>query len=248
MKTYSLCVESGPKKQRTMVHVIDLLGCVAKGATTDEAIVNTPDAIRTYLKFLKRHGEPTPALVTAGASVDLGGEVKTKIIEHVMEGQWLGNGDPALVFQFDLKPITPKEIETYLQHLDWSRAEIVKLVSGLTHDQLEKEPGNKQRSIRIMLEHMLESEYFYLASFLDKIEELPATGSIVRKREGDVLSWMNHVRSIEVARLRALTPDERSKSIERWKQTWTARKMFRRMLEHEWEHLIELSERLGKVS
>jgi predicted RNase H-like HicB family nuclease/uncharacterized damage-inducible protein DinB len=236
MKTYSLCLESGPKKQRTMVHVIDLLGCVAKGSTTDEAIANTSNAIRAYQKFLKRHGEP----------IDLGGEVKAKIVEHVMEGQWLGNGDPALVFQFDLKPITPKEIETYLQHLDWSRAEIIKLVSGLTHDQLEKEPGNKQRPIRIMLEHMLESEYFYLASFLDKIEGLPAPGSIVRKREGDLLKWMSHVRSIEVERLHALTPDERSKSIEHWKQTWTARKMFRRMLEHEWEHLIELAERLGK--
>jgi predicted RNase H-like HicB family nuclease/uncharacterized damage-inducible protein DinB len=235
MKTYSLCVESGPKKQRTMVHVIDLLGCVAKGATTDEAIANTPDAIRVYLKFLKRHGETIES-----------GDFKTKVIEHVLEGQWLGNGDPALVFEFDRKPVTPKEIETYLQHLDWSRAEVIKLVSGLTHDQLEKEPGNKHRPIRIMLEHMLETEYFFVASFLDKIEGLPATGSIVRKREGDVLSWMNHVRSIEVERLRALTPDERSKSIEHWKQTWTARKMFRRMLEHEWEHLIELSERLDK--
>ena len=236
MKTYSLCLESGPKKQRTMVHVIDLLGCVAKGATTDEAIANTPDAIRAYRKFLKRHDE----------SIDVNGQVKTKVIEHVTEGQWLGNGDPALVFQFDLRPITPPEIETYLQHLDWLRADVIKLVSGLTHAQLEKEPGNKQRPIRIMLEHMLESEYFYLASFLGSIEGLPATGSIVRKREGDVLSWMSHVRAIEVERLKALTPDERSKSIERWKQTWTARKLFRRMLEHEWEHLIELSERLGK--
>lgn len=236
MKTYSLCLESGPKKQRTMVHVIDLLGCVAKGATTDEAIANTPDAIRAYQNFLKRHGESIES-----------GKFKTKVVEHVMEGQWLGNGDPALVFQFDLKPVTPKEIGTYLQHLDWSRAEVIKLVSGLTHEQLERELRNKQRPIRIMLEHLLESEYFYVVSLLDKLEGLPATGSIVRKREGDVLQWMNHVRSIEVERLRALTPDERSKSVEHWKQTWTARKLFRRMLEHEWEHLIELSERLGRT-
>jgi predicted RNase H-like HicB family nuclease/uncharacterized damage-inducible protein DinB len=238
MKTYALYLESGPKKQRSMVHVLDLLGCIAKGSTTDEAIANTPDAIRTYLKFLKRHARSAP--------IDLGGEFKTKIVEHVMEGQWLGNGDPALVFQFDLEPITPKEIETYLQHLEWLRAEVIKLVSGLTHAQLEFDPKNKQRPIRIMLEHMLESEYFYLSSCLGPIEGLPATGSIVRKREGDLLKWMSHVRSIEIERLQALTTEERSKAIEHWKQTWTARKMFRRMLEHEWEHLIELAERLGK--
>jgi len=31
-----------------------------------------------------------------------------------------------------------------------------------------------------------------------------------------------------------------------WKRIWTARKVLRRMLEHEWEHLVELSERLCK--
>lgn len=236
MKTYALYLESGPKKQRTMVHVLDLLGCVAKGSTTDEAVANTPAAIRAYLKFLKRHSAPVEP-----------GEFKTKIVEHITAGQWLGNGDPALVFQFDLIALTPIEIETYLQRLTWTRADIVKLVSGLTHLQLEKEPGNKQRPIRIMLEHVLESEYFYLSSFLGKIEGLPATGSIVRKREGDLLNWMSAVRTIEFARLRATTPAERMKSIEHWKQTWTLRKVFRRMLEHEWEHLVELSERLGKT-
>ena len=115
MKTYALYLESGPKKQRTMVHVLELLGCVAKGSTTDEAIANTPAAIRAYLKFLKRHSAPVEP-----------GEFKTKIVEHIMEGQWLGNGDPALVFQFDLIALTPIEIETYLQRLTWTRADIVK--------------------------------------------------------------------------------------------------------------------------
>ena len=237
MKTYALSLESGPKRQRTMVHVRDLLGCVAKGSTTDEAVANAPAAIRAYLKFLRRHTEP----------IEPGGEFKTLIVEHVTEGQWLGNGDPALLFEFDRKPITPKEIDKYLQRLEWLRADMIKLVSGLTHSQLEKEPGNKQRPIRVMLEHLLESEYFYLTSFFGKIEGLPAPGSIVRKREGDPLHWMNQVRAIEFARLQSTTAEERSKSIEHWKQTWTLHKVFRRMLEHEWEHLIELSERFGKA-
>ncbi len=57
MSTYALSLESGPRKQKTMVHVTDILGCVANGPTTDDALNATPDAIRAYLRFLKRHGE-----------------------------------------------------------------------------------------------------------------------------------------------------------------------------------------------
>jgi uncharacterized damage-inducible protein DinB/predicted RNase H-like HicB family nuclease len=236
MKTYSLYLESGPKKKKTMVHVVELLGCIAKGPTTDEAVAVTPDAIRAFLRFLQRHSE----------KVDPETPFSTKVAEHVMEGQWLGNGDPALVFQPDLEPLATKDIHTYVQRLEWTRAGVVKLVSGLTHAQLEAEPAAKGRSIRAMLEHMLESEHFYLSSLV-RIEGLPAPGTIVQKREGDMLHWMSQVRKIEIERIWSLTPEERARQVEHWKQTWTARKVIRRMLEHEWEHLVELSERLGKA-
>ena len=53
MQTYRLYLESGPKKKKTMVHVLELLGCIAKGPITDEALSSTPGAIRAYLRFLK---------------------------------------------------------------------------------------------------------------------------------------------------------------------------------------------------
>ena len=234
MKTYALYLESGPKKKKTMAHVLDLLGCVAKGPTTEEALAATPDSIRTFLRFLNRHGE----------KADPDAPFNTKVVEHVTEGQWLGNGDPALVFAPDREPLETKDIHIYLQHLEWSRAEVVKRVSGLTHAQLEAEPP-KGRSIRAMLEHMLESEFFYLSSLV-KVEGLPSSGTIVQKRQGDLLAWMSHVRKVEIERIWSLTPDECTRAVEHWKQTWTSRKVIRRMLEHEWEHLVELSERLGK--
>ncbi len=70
-------------------------------------------------------------------------------------------------------------------------------------------------------------------------------GSIVKKREGNLLAWLAHVRKREIERLRALTPQEMSEPFSHWKNTWTARKVMRRMLEHQWEHLVELKERLA---
>ncbi len=73
MQTYKLYLESGPKKKKTMVHVLDVLGCIAKGPTSDDALNRTPEAIRAYLRFLKRHGE----------AVKPDGEFETVVAEHI---------------------------------------------------------------------------------------------------------------------------------------------------------------------
>src|SRR5262249_20971480 len=96
MTTYSLYLESGPRRRKTSVHVLDLLGCVAVGPTTEGALAATPDAIRAYRCFLHRHGE------TVAPDAPFG----TRVVEHVTEGMWLGNGSPYLVFGPDLEPVT----------------------------------------------------------------------------------------------------------------------------------------------
>ena len=172
MQTYKLYLESGPKKKKTMVHILDLSGCIAKGPTSDEALNRTPEAIRAYLRLLKRHGE----------AVDPGSEFKTVVAAHVTEGEWLGSGDPALVFQPDLEPLTLEDAEIYIQRSQWLRAEVVASVGESTGVQTEAEQNTKDRSIRAMLEHMLESEHFYVTT-PGKINGLPGTGTIVKKQE-----------------------------------------------------------------
>jgi len=48
------------------------------------------------------------------------------------------------------------------------------------------------------------------------------------------------------ARLEGMTEEAREQRVRRGQVTWTARRALRRMLEHEWEHLMEIAERLGK--
>ena len=42
MTTYGLYLDHGPKRKKTMVHVIDLMGCVHNGPTTDQVLEETP--------------------------------------------------------------------------------------------------------------------------------------------------------------------------------------------------------------
>ena len=236
MSHYKLYVESGPRRKKTMVHVLQLLGCIANGPTTEEALARTPAAINNYRRFLSRHG----------ATIEMETEIMTEIANHITEGIWLGNGDPSLMFEPDLLPLTEEDGEVFILRLEWMWEEIVALVGGLSEAQLEEKPQPKGRAIRSILEHILESEYAYMYAF-GRPEGLPALGSIVKKKEGLLLEWMATVHSVEYERLRSLTWEERSEPFIHWKYTRTARKVMRRMLEHRWEHLMELQERLGEA-
>jgi predicted RNase H-like HicB family nuclease len=100
VRTYGLFLESGPKRRKTMVHVPGLLGCSANGPTTEAALEATPDAIRRFLGFLAERGE----------SFDPEAPFRTRIVEHVTESIWLGNGDPTIVFAPDRATPTKAEI------------------------------------------------------------------------------------------------------------------------------------------
>ena len=60
MKTYDLYLDSGPMKKKTYVHMPQLLGCIARGDTSDEAVERSPDAIRTFLGAHSFAGLPPP--------------------------------------------------------------------------------------------------------------------------------------------------------------------------------------------
>jgi predicted RNase H-like HicB family nuclease/uncharacterized damage-inducible protein DinB len=233
MTLYHLYVESGPKHKKTMVHVCDLLACVAIGPTTEKALEKTPDAIRAYLHFLQRHG----------ADVVGPQDIQLQIAQHITEGDWLGHGSPYVVFQIDLEPLAREELEEYIQHLHWSRSELVSLIDALSDEQLAEE-ARKGRPMRAILEHIFGAEYSYVRN-LGKLEGVSGPGSVEHLHKDELLARMERMRTAELGKLRSFSPQELSEVVTRGKQVLTVRRMVRRMLEHEWEHLMELKERLA---
>ncbi len=232
MTTYDLYLESGPRRKKTMVHVPRLLGCIAVGPTTDEALTATPVAIRRFLAFLHEHGAP------AGPD----SPIEVRVAEHITEGYWVGNGDPAIVFAADLEPVTPAELEALIARLEWLRLDITALVAPLDPAEWDAEPASG-RPIRRILQHVLEAEYSYVY-WTGRPAGLPASGNILSKQQGEFLEWWAYVREHEIAHLRRLAPEMLAEPFAQGKSTHTARKLLRRMLEHQWEHLLEIQNRL----
>jgi len=234
MKKYSLYVESGPRRKTSMVHVIDLLGCIARGTTTEEAIEATPEAIRAYLRFLQQHGE----------KVKLAESFSTVVVQHIMEGSWIGYGDPAPGFAPDLQPLTEKDQRVALRRLAWMQADLIDLTRAQSTKQLSAEPKTGGRSIEQILDHVAESHAVYLRYLVGKVDGLSDALKAIKNPDG-LIDGLSRTWEISNARLNELTERERKQRVPHGQVTWTARRALRRMLEHNWEHLLELRERLA---
>lgn len=236
MTAYDLYLESGPRRRKTMVHVLDLLGCVAVGPTTEDALAATPETIRAFLRFLRRHGEP----------VDPDAPVETRIAEHITEGGWLGNGSPYLVFAPDLPPLTDEEIERLLGRFRWLREDLAEWAAGRNEAQLDAPAAGGGRPARAVLLHLFGRPVGgYLSAALGGAPGFSHVSTAAERGEIDLAEGLRRIADMAAERVHAATPEERAAVRHRPGDIRTLRKALRRTLEHDWEHLAELSRRPG---
>ena len=229
--SYALYLESGPQRKKTLVHVLDLLGCVVQADTTDEAIAAAPDAIRAYLGYLRRHGE----------KVDPNEKIETRVAEHNTEGMFSGQA----MWPQDLKPLAPAALARYLRWLEWSRADLLALVKGIDDKRLRVKPA-KGRSLRDILLHVLGADKSYVYGVVGPLKTMGEPTNAADRGDLDVRVALTEARAAALVRLKTLTPAERARVRKAGQSTYSAHRVIRRMLEHEWEHRREIAARLGR--
>jgi predicted RNase H-like HicB family nuclease/uncharacterized damage-inducible protein DinB len=228
---YALYLESGPQRKKTLAHVLELLGCVVQGDTTDEAVAATPDAIRAYLGYLRRHGE----------KVDADEKIETVIAEHNTEGLFSGQA----LWPQDVKPLAPAALARYLRWLDWSRADLLALAKGIDEKGLRVKP-TKGRSLRDILLHVLDADKSYVYALVGPLKPMGEPTNAAGRGDLDLRIALREARAAAIDRLKTLTPAERARVRKAGQSTYSAHRVIRRMLEHEWEHRREIAARLGR--
>ena len=110
-----------------LAHVPELLGCVARGKTKQEAMTKIRDAIAAYHALARKHGASAPV---ADEAFEL----------DVTETD-------ALTLEPDYAPLTDQELDDlwHLQHR--SRQELLETLDAASH-LLEVKPDEKSWSIR----------------------------------------------------------------------------------------------------
>ena len=228
---YTVYLESGPQRKKTLAHVLDLLGCVVQRDTTDEAAAATPDEIRAYLGYLRRHGE----------KVDPDEKIEIRIAEHNTEGLFSGQA----LWPQDLKPLAPAALARYLRWLEWSRADLLALVKGTDEKGLRAKPP-KGRSLRDILLHVLGADKSYVYALVGPLKTMGEPTNAADRGDIDLRIALQVARAAAIDRLKTLTPAERARVRKAGQSTYSAYRVIRRMLEHEWEHRREIAARLGR--
>jgi predicted RNase H-like HicB family nuclease len=229
---YEIYLESGPQHRRTWASVPSLPGCTWIGPTSEAAIEAAPVAIGARLDFLRRHGEtvePAP--------------IEVFVVDHVIERKVLGFGQQS--FPSDREPLSPDELASHLRWAAWSREEFVAALRAQTMPLADKPESG--RSAGAIVLHVAEAEWAYVASMFPGVPGRGAAIAALERAGDDPWDALTAERAPLVERLAAMTPDEMSRVMEKdGRPRWSARRVFRRLLEHEWEHVQELRARVGR--
>lgn len=220
---------------RCMAHVPELPGCFVRASSRDKALELVPAAVRIYYAWLRRHEETAPP-EEVSVGIKVSGEVSG-----------VGPFDPgstAALFPPDQGKITPEEMEYCFRLTAHSRTDLLALVRGLPDQMLdwqrEAVPG-----IRRLLRHIGDAEEWYVSRIVPP-ETLPPEWE--HDENLPIFEFLEMERHTAVERLQQLTRTERTKVVypTRWtdhpEEPWTARKVLRRFLEHEWEHTVQAQE------
>ena len=122
-------------------------------------------------------------------------------------------------------------------------ARLVALVGDLSEEQLLAQPATG-RTLHHILQHVAESHGVYLRYLVGRVDGLSALlRSIENAPAGAMPAILTELWGISQARLRNLSDVERDMLVPHGQVTWSARRCLRRMLEHAWEHRLEIAAR-----
>jgi predicted RNase H-like HicB family nuclease/uncharacterized damage-inducible protein DinB len=128
----------------------------------------------------------------------------------------------------DVGRLEEHELRDFLHQFEASRAALLSVVREISSDEIERKPTETMWSVREALEHVMLTE----ASLLSRLEKWPA----------DPYNTLQAVHRMAFQRFTVMEPADTELDHLVMGRRWTTRKVMRRMLEHEFEHLGHIKE------
>jgi predicted RNase H-like HicB family nuclease len=219
----SVCLEVGP--QATGAFVPECPGCWVFGRTKERAVKKVRIVILEWFKWLSAHGESVP-------------EVKNKVEIEIAEMLYVDYnpveaGKPEPLFWSEVTPVKEDDIKRTILLIGHSRKDLMSLVSTITEECMDWKPCDEPRTIRNCLKHIAYVEPWYVSRL--NIE-------VPRDYPEDVFELLNYTRDIVINCLQNF-PERKMRGIFRPNKDespicdlWTARKVLRRLVDHERLH------------
>jgi predicted RNase H-like HicB family nuclease len=217
------CLEIGPRG--TGAFVPSCPGCWVFGRTPERAVTKAKAAVAEWFEWAKKHGEQ--ALVEAKDS-ELEVIEMLKVTYDPVEA-----GKPEPLFWSEVLPITRKDVPTTLRLMDYSRQDLLRLVSGLTDDCLDWRPESEPRTPRNCLRHIAYVEPWYITR-LNVDLRCRYSKSVLNMLEVTRKAVVDYLEKFPREKMRGVfQPTKDSSPV---CDLWTSRKVLRRLVDHERLH------------
>jgi predicted RNase H-like HicB family nuclease/uncharacterized damage-inducible protein DinB len=220
---YSACIEVADG-DGCLAHVVELPGCRVFAATPEQAIEALPEAITRHRHWRHQHGLPCPDTDPTIVRV-------RQVVEHVRP--WTPYGAGAL-FGSDRELLDDANLDLYLQVLAAARLDLLTTLQAMPRGLYDEQLGGLPMTIRQMCLHLAETEVWIVSRI----------GRVVVAAEPDPIRRMIDVRARTLEHIArydredrdlVYIPTERHSSDP--EEAWTLRKVLRRLIEHEFDHL-----------
>ena len=219
-------IESG-FENRSLAYALDFPGCFAYGADDAEALLRIPHALLEYYTWVEKHTDTTWLPELGDFDVRLMEVWNTYFIDDTYELNKDG-WDINAWFRNDWKPLSMSEVRHGLAMLSWSRADLLSIVNELTPAQLNKERPGERWTIAGILGHIANSELWYL----DRLNQAPI-------RHAQLPADPYERLALTRGHMERALPDLAGLDIVVGKngEFWSPRKLLRRTLWHEKDHI-----------
>ena len=225
------CLEVG--EGGTGAFIPDLPGCWVFARNEERALAKANSAASNWYAWAKRHGESVapPAKIRVEPSEVL------RVDYNPVEA-----GKPEPLFWSEVLPIGDQDVKRTLRLMDHSRRDLLELVHRLDGDALRTRPGGGPRTIGNCLKHVAIVEWWYITRMdIDLPTDFPR----------DRIELLHYTRGLAERELKGLTRDQRTLLFQPRHDPspvcnlWTARKVLRRLVDHERLHTAYIKKALA---
>ena len=239
--SWSVNLEHGPRWW--YAHVAELPGCFTRGETREAVLDALPSAIEIHKNRLLSRGIAEVPLRSGLSFVE--------VAEGVPE---LGeSGGAVALFRSDRAAVDGEGFRAILQLMALNRETLLSMVQSLSgsHRKARIIPG--KRTVNEDLRHVANAEEWYISRMGGRWQQTYVSYLDQNTGKGqDHIERLNLVRQGVVHTLTEAFPEFRDEVFRRPEYTrhpeeeWTYRKVLRRFVEHEWEHVGTISRLLER--
>ncbi len=212
-----------------------LMGCYAWGESEEAALAAVPQAVAEWRADMQRYGGIAPEIDTSTLTV----------IERVSSDEGVTDATfSSGLFEAEVRPISQGEINDTLDFMAHVRNDLMDLLRGVDGNTLNFRPFADVPTIGQIAQHIGGADHWYTTRVLadegaisaewPTIEKLPLRKFLVEERK---LARVNLSDLSETVRSDKFTCTH---TCSRPTEVWTVRKILRRMLVHEREHIAEI--------